>query len=336
MIEISVQIMTFHRDVGLRRAVASLLSQRDVDPATIEIVIVDNSAEASARDTATELGAEASVAGFKLRYLHEPRPGIAEARNAGIRAAGADLIAYIDDDEVAEPGWLAAMRSCLDRFEADAVGGPVLPIFEDSRAATDPFWAWIYDYDAKLPTGTPFRATGTGNCLFRKSRCCESERPFHAPLGLTGGSDARFFHGLMERGRRVVWCADGIAHEYVPPDRTVLRYGLRRRMRQSQLFMQGYFWSNPPNRLAIAKWMAIGLAQMVVSAPLSLLWWPIDRPRAKRLLALAYGGMGKIFWMPRFMAIAYGRRAKAGGSDSASAADHSGTAMKQGLETIAR
>jgi succinoglycan biosynthesis protein ExoM len=314
MPEISVQIMSFHREEGLRRAIRSVLAQRRVDPTTVEILVVDNSADGSARGTVEGLAAEASARGFPLRYVHEPRPGIARARNAGIRESGAELIAYIDDDEEADPDWLRAMWNCLDRHAADAIGGPVLPIFEDGRSGDDPFWRWLYDYDAKLPTGSRYRATGTGNCLFRKSRCCATDEPFDPMLGLTGGSDTRFFHNLMRRGVPVLWCAEGIVHEYVPPSRTRLFYGLRRRMRQSQLFMQSHSWNDPPDRRAIAKWMAIGAIQMVTYAPLSLAWWLIDRPRAERCLALVYGGMGKVFWMPRFMAVAYGRRAPARGA----------------------
>ena len=46
---LSVQIMTFHREAGLRRAVRSVLAQRGVEPAAVEILMVDNSAEGSAR-----------------------------------------------------------------------------------------------------------------------------------------------------------------------------------------------------------------------------------------------------------------------------------------------
>lgn len=311
MLDVSVQIMTFHRDAGLRRAVRSVLAQRGVAPATIEILIIDNSAEASARPVVDGLAAEAERAGYVLRYQHEKRPGIAQARNAGIRHAGADLIAYIDDDEEAEPDWLASMLACLEKYRADAIGGPVLPIFEDGRPANDPFWGWIYDYDEKVPSGSTYRATGTGNCLFSKSRCCVSDEPFDPALGLTGGSDTRFFHGLARNGRRVLWCAEGIIREYVPPARTQLGYGLRRRMRQSQLFMQTYSWNDPPDRRSIRKWMAIGALQMMVYAPLSLAWWLLDRPRAKRYLALVYGGYGKVFWKPRFTAFAYGLRPRA-------------------------
>ena len=309
--KISVQIMTFHRDLGLRRAVRSVLAQRGVDPGAIEILIVDNSAEASARPAVEELTVTAARAGYLMRYVHETRPGIARARNCGIANAGADLIAYIDDDEEADPTWLASMMATLDRYQADAVGGPVLPIFEDGRAHDDPFWSWIYDYDEKKPSGSKFRATGTGNCLFYKSRCCPTDTSFDPALGLTGGSDTRFFHGLAQQGRKVVWCAEGIVHEYVPPARTQLAYGLRRRMRQSQLFIQTYSWNNPPNRPAIAKWMAIGLVQMAIYAPLSLWWWLIDRARAQRYLALVYGGMGKVFWTPRFTPMVYGLRPRA-------------------------
>jgi glycosyltransferase involved in cell wall biosynthesis len=309
---ISVQIMTFHRDAGLRRAVRSVIAQRGVDPAGIEILVVDNSADSSARPVATGLAELAEAAGYRLRYVAETRPGIARARNAGIRHAGADLIAYVDDDEEAEPDWLAAMLATLDKFQADAVGGPVLPIFEDGRAKGDPFWWWIYDYDEKVPSGSKYRATGTGNCLFYKSRCCATDQPFDPALGLTGGSDTRFFHNLAAAGKRVVWCAEGIVHEYVPPSRTQLAYGLHRRMRQSQLFLQTYSWSDPPDWRSIAKWMAIGAVQMLVYSGLSLVWWRADPSRGKRYLALVYGGMGKVFWTPRFTAFAYGLRPRAG------------------------
>lgn len=308
MAEVSVQIMTFHRDAGLRRAVRSVLAQRGIDLATVEIVVVDNTAAASARMVAAGLAEVAAAAGVELRYVHEPRPGIAQARNAGIRNAGCDLIAYVDDDEEADPDWLANLLVCIKRFDADAIGGPVLPIFEDKSASSDPFWAWIYDYDEKKPSGSRYRATGTGNCLFSKSRCCPTEQPFDPALGLTGGSDTRFFHNLARNGRTVLWCAEAVVHEYVPPSRTRLAYGLRRRMRQSQLFQQTFSWNDPPDRLSIIKWMVIGLMQIAIYAPLSLPWWLIDVPRARRYWALVYGGMGKVFWMPRFTPMVYGAR----------------------------
>lgn len=311
MRRISVQIMTFHREAGLRRAVRSVLGQRGIDPRTVEILIVDNSAEASARLIAAGLADIAEPTGYKVRYVHETRPGIAQARNAGIRNTDCELVAYIDDDEEADADWLASMLAVLDKFECDAVGGPVLPIFEDGRSPNDPFWGWIYDYDAKVPSGSAYRATGTGNCLFYRKRCCPTDTPFDPALGLTGGSDTRFFHDLAAAGKRVLWCAEGVVHEYVPASRTKLAYGLRRRMRQSQLFQQTHSWSNPPNRSAIAKWMVIGAAQMLVYSGLSALCWYWDRSRAKRYLALVYGGMGKVFWTPRFTALNYGSRVRA-------------------------
>ena len=45
-----------------------------------------------------------------MRYVHEPAPGISAGRNRALDEAGdADLLSFIDDDEVPRPGWLSAL-----------------------------------------------------------------------------------------------------------------------------------------------------------------------------------------------------------------------------------
>jgi len=311
MIEISVQIMTFNRDEALRRTVASVLAQRGIDPALFEILIVDNSPKASARATVASLAQDARKAGVLMRYVHEATAGIPNARNAGVRSCQTELIAYIDDDEEAEPDWLANLYAALKRYGADAIVGPVRSIFDDTSLREDPFWNWVYNYDENLPTGSAFRATGTGNCLFVKSRCCLDDHPFDPAFVLTGGSDTRFFHALGQRKLRVLWCAEARVHEHVPAARTQLSYAFRRRMRQSQLFVQTFTWNRPVDRLSIAKWMIIGTVQAAVYLPVGLILWGFNRPRAQKLLALGYGGLGKLLWLPGITLVGYGRtRAK--------------------------
>ena len=307
MIEISVQIMTFHRDESLRRAVASVFAQRGIDPALFEILIVDNSPEGSARATVAALTEEARKLGILMLYVQEPKPGIPNARNAGVRSAQTELIAYIDDDEEAEPDWLANLYAALKRYNADAMVGPVRSIFDDTSLKDDPFWNWVYNYDEQLPTGSTFRATGTGNCLFVKARCCLDDHPFDPAYVLTGGSDTRFFHALGQRHLRVLWCAEAMVHEHVPVARTALRYAFRRRMRQSQLFVQTFSWNKPVDWFSIAKWMVIGAAQAAIYVPVGALLWGFSRPLAKRYLALGYGGLGKLFWPHGITLIGYGR-----------------------------
>jgi len=92
----------------LRRALLSLAAQR---PPLAEIVVVDN---APADDRARRLVVDEFPA---VRYLLEPVPGLDFARNRALRAAAHDVVAFLDDDAVADPGWGAAIRRA---FDADA------------------------------------------------------------------------------------------------------------------------------------------------------------------------------------------------------------------------
>ena len=50
------------------------------------------------------------MTGLRCRYVVEPRPGLSRARNRALAEADADIVAWLDDDEVADPGWIAWLR----------------------------------------------------------------------------------------------------------------------------------------------------------------------------------------------------------------------------------
>lgn len=123
---ISVVVCTHNRERYLPKTLESLEGQTVRD---FEVVLVDNRSTDRTREIAE------SCTGLDLRYLYEPELGLSHARNAGWRAARASLVAYLDDDAVASPGWLAAI---LEAFETVAprpgcVGGPVAPLWEAPR-----------------------------------------------------------------------------------------------------------------------------------------------------------------------------------------------------------
>ena len=70
---------------------------------------------------------EAAFAAHNLDgvYLHAPARNISIARNACLEAASAPLVAFIDDDEIARPGWLAGLVADMDAPNADVVFGKV-------------------------------------------------------------------------------------------------------------------------------------------------------------------------------------------------------------------
>jgi GT2 family glycosyltransferase len=108
-------ICTRDRPAQLRRALRSLQSQA---ASLAGVLVVDNSPTA---DTAirTLIREEFATA----TYLHEPIPGLNFARNRALRAASAEVVAFLDDDAVAEPGWAAAIQTA---FAADPALGACL------------------------------------------------------------------------------------------------------------------------------------------------------------------------------------------------------------------
>jgi glycosyltransferase involved in cell wall biosynthesis len=125
---VTILICTHQRADSLRRTLASVVDQASAGDA--EVVVVDNG---STDDTA------AVVASFpSVRYIYESRLGLCYARNRGWQEARAPIVAYLDDDALAAPGWLAAVRDAFSDGDPSVgcVGGPVLPDWE----APPPSW----------------------------------------------------------------------------------------------------------------------------------------------------------------------------------------------------
>ncbi|MEA2645039.1 MAG: hypothetical protein QOE92_122 [Chloroflexota bacterium] len=139
---VSVIIPTYHRPQGLAAAVASVLDQRLPDGEGIEVVIaVSDPADPADRQAAARLAQDDA----RVRTVDAPRPGPGAARNAGIRAAAADRLAFMDDDCAAQPGWLAAGLAAL--ADADLVQGRTRPAGEVPRyhhsLSVEPLsWLW--------------------------------------------------------------------------------------------------------------------------------------------------------------------------------------------------
>ncbi len=104
---VTAAICTRDRPEQLRRALRSLAHQT-VAPA--EVLVVDN----APRDDATaQLVADAFPS---VRYLREPIPGLDFARSRALKAATSPLVAFLDDDAVADPEWIAAFSAIFADF----------------------------------------------------------------------------------------------------------------------------------------------------------------------------------------------------------------------------
>jgi GT2 family glycosyltransferase len=122
---VSVVIPTI-RPQGLARCVRSLFETGYPD---LEILAVDNRPRGADPDSVRELTAD-----HRVRYLHEPRPGVSRARNAGLAAARGEFVALIDDDLVVDRWWLHNLVAELADERVDCATSLVLPARLDTAA----------------------------------------------------------------------------------------------------------------------------------------------------------------------------------------------------------
>lgn len=122
----SVVISTRDRAPQLAGCLKKLAGQ---DYPDFEVIVVDNA------PTTDEVQAVVAEAPLDCRYVREDRPGLSWARNAGVAAAHGDLIAFLDDDEVADPYWLAELlRAFTSGDDIGCVSGMILPAALDTQA----------------------------------------------------------------------------------------------------------------------------------------------------------------------------------------------------------
>ncbi|WP_077796847.1 glycosyltransferase family 2 protein [Streptomyces sp. JHA26] len=98
-----VVVATRERAGQLARALDSLLAQDHPD---YEVVVVDNApVTGETRELVERKYAE------RVRYVCEPVPGLAVAHNRGLAAVRSEVVAFTDDDVVADPRWLTELTA---------------------------------------------------------------------------------------------------------------------------------------------------------------------------------------------------------------------------------
>jgi len=227
---VAICLATFRRP----QVVATLASLDRLDwptGVTGEVIVVDNDDTPSAQIRIAAFAARATIV---VRYAHAPARNISVARNAALHLAqDADFIAFLDDDEVASPGWIAALLARMHETGADAVLGPVQAVY-DSAA---PAWMRRGRVHDTRPTtlGNGDIVTGyTCNALLRQSSEAVRGLRFDPARGRSGGEDTAFFAALHAAGGRIVAAPQAVLSEEVPPARARLGWLLRRRCRMGQ------------------------------------------------------------------------------------------------------
>lgn len=231
-----VATLTYRRPVELEGLLPELVRQcRSVvgDAASVDgvasarVLVVDNDPGAGARATVEDAAAAAAADAVALSYAHEPRAGIAHARNRALdEAADDDVLVFLDDDERPGDGWLAALLALHAEREPSAVVGPVESVFVREPDA----WvrAGAFFVRRRLTTGEAVTVAATNNLLLDLAAVRSAGLRFDPAFGLSGAEDTLFTKQLVATGGRILWCAEAPVTDLVPAARVSHRWVVAR------------------------------------------------------------------------------------------------------------
>jgi O-antigen biosynthesis protein len=200
----SVVVCTRNRPDALRRCLQAL---ELLAYPSFTVVVVDN---APSDNRTFEVVRQAGA-----RYVTEPIPGLSRARNTGARACSSEVIAFIDDDAVPDPGWLEHLAAPFDDPHVAVATGRTLPLLEAADASasdvTD-LGPSVIRLDRRHPRWfemASFGGIGNGNNMAFRRRVFDEWRGFDERLGrgalLSSCEEHRAFAQLIERGYAVVY-----------------------------------------------------------------------------------------------------------------------------------
>lgn len=300
--DVTVSIATYDRVALLEKTIASVLAQRTA--LTFEILVTDNHPSGNAEPLVTRLAAENP--GRTIRYQAETTRNMSVLRNAGIKAARGAYVAFIDDDETAEPDWLDELMAAVRRTGADIAVGYRAAVFAGGKPpGYDPAGASFertidLPPDALIPLvrtdGKHQYGLGTGNSMFNAATCFRDDEPFSLAFGDAGGEDSEFFVRQFQEGRTIVWAPKAKVVELVAEHRTTVAYRLVRTRRETQAYVTTYVHHAPNPRLAWLKLTVKGVLQTLGGALLTLFTWEFGSERRLGGRLLLTHGLAKLQW----------------------------------------
>lgn len=220
--KLSVIVCTYNRSEFLKDLIASLQEQ-DL-PGDYEIVVVDNNSTDNTRDVVRGLIGTSRI---PIRYVFEGSQGLSHARNSGIRESHGEILAFIDDDAVAEKQWLSRLMSGYDNEKVGCVGGKIELIwpFEKPDWVTPPMEMPLgkLDYgDSVRELKFPLVPFG-GNISIRKT-VFDALGSFSTKLGrdlktLLSNEELELCSRIVQNGWTIKYVPDAVVHHKVDPRR---------------------------------------------------------------------------------------------------------------------
>ena len=296
---VTVVVCTRDRPLQLENCLQSLALQ---SYPRFDVLVVDNASTPPVRELCLRRG---------VGYVHEPVAGNNRARNVGVRAARGELVAYIDDDAIAEAGWLDALAREFADPSVAAVCGKYryMKTYDDPAAmsgdeATDGIVVRPRGiFDRTTPDWFAvacFGGIGEGSNMAFRRELVAQPFGFDERLGrgrlLYGGDESVMFLSLIARGHRIVRAPEAVIRHPYPAAPAMQRALRLRDLRTSVAYVLFLWFEFPAYRADIFRHLGRAVRKRVTRsvatqpAPVRVSRW--------QALRAVFGGVA-LYWKAR-------------------------------------
>jgi glycosyltransferase involved in cell wall biosynthesis len=231
MIRLSLIIATYNRAEQLMVTLRSVAAQC-ATPSLWECIVVDNNSKDDTHQRVTAF--QEQHPNLNIHYYFEAEQGLSAARNAGIRRAEGDILAFIDDDERIVPDFIAAYIELFDtQADAMSAGGKIIAEYPTGR----PRWMSRY---VEQPIANPMdfgevvvpfpkgRIPGGGNMAMRRE-VFERIGVFDTTLGRTGkrllgGEESDLFERMAREDMACYYVPRAVMYHIIPAEKLTAEY----------------------------------------------------------------------------------------------------------------
>ena len=269
--ELSIIISTYNNAVSLIRTLNSVAKQ-DADKAIWECVVVNNNSTDNTAEMVAAFAKEHSDINIKL--VDEAQQGLSYARNRGIAEAEGQFLAFIDDDETINEGFVSAYLDLFHNHGAFAGAGALKVRYDSAR----PKWMSYYtekmianplNLGKEIITITSSVNPTGGNMAFNRE-IFRLYGGFDTDLGrkgkeLSGGEENDMFQRLRDLGERVFYTPHAIAYHHIADRKLTPEYfdklsygvGVSKRIRAEKFGTEEELFRDERKKRRYAKILAI-------------------------------------------------------------------------------
>ena len=269
--ELSIIISTYNNAASLVRTLNSVAKQ-DADKSLWECIVVNNNSTDDTAERVTDFAKE--HADINIRWVDEEKQGLSYARNRGIAEAKGQFLAFIDDDETINEGFVSAYVDLFRNHGAFAAAGALKVCYDSARPKwmshyTEKMIANPLDLGREIITITSTVTPTGGNMAFNRE-LFNLYGAFDTTLGrkgdeLFGGEENDMFKRIRDLGERVFYTPHAVAYHHIADrkltpeyfDRLSYGVGVSKRLRAEKFGTEEELFSDERKKRFFTKILAI-------------------------------------------------------------------------------